>query len=41
MTRCQCEGRMFKRALFWIDTTFGSPLFLLLIVAAVAIVIFG
>lgn len=29
---------MFKRAMFWIDTTFGSPLLLLLIIASAAVV---
>lgn len=31
---------MFKRMMFWIDSTFGSSLFLLLIVASIAVLLF-
>lgn len=39
MTRSR-EASMFKRAMFWINTTFGSSLFLMLILVAAAIVLF-
>lgn len=31
---------MLRRFVFWIDTTFGSPLFLLLMLASVFVVFF-
>lgn len=40
MTRSRCEASMFKRAMFWIDTTFGSLPFMLLILFSIWAVFF-